>query len=85
MQLRFWIDDNNYADVTVALENARNDSDDGMPEVAAARITDHKLSDLQIDELLDLVGQVIDHLTVKPQPKARDKDDWRERFRSGKL
>ena len=86
MQLQFRIDDANYLVVDVKFEETSFTGRQGDAEIAAAVVSDHKLSDLEMDQFTDLVGQVLDHLqgrSERPQPRAQD--DWREKFRRGEL
>lgn len=83
MQLKIWIDDSNWIVINTKLSgNSSGGSSDG-PEVTAAFVGDHKLSDLEIGDILDITGQAIDFLTVKDEPVSTQKDDWRDRFRKG--
>lgn len=82
MQLKIWIDDNNYAVVALKLAEAGVGEPAGFPEVVAASVVDSKLSDLKVDQLFELVGQVCDHLEARATAPA-PRDDWREKFRRG--
>lgn len=85
MQLTFRIDDNNYISVSTKLEGPDPSQPENGPEVVAAVVIDSKLSDLEAPQLLDIVGQVVDHLTtVQQAPVAPDENDWRVAFRAGK-
>lgn len=85
MQLTFRIDDNNFLTVNVRISDAGASEYQDGPEVSAAVISDQKLSDIEASQLLDVVGQVVDHLTAADKPAPPSNDDWRAKFRSGKL
>lgn len=85
MQLTIRIDDHNYLSISTKLEGPDPSQPENGPEVVAAVVTDSKLSDLEAPQLLDIVGQVVDHLTTVQQPPVpSDENDWRMAFRAGK-
>lgn len=83
MQLKFWIDDSNYVTVLCQLEKPGPGEDESLPDVVAARVSDSKLSDIKVDQLLDIAGQIVDHLTQREAPRVSPQDDWRDAFRRG--
>lgn len=85
MQFKIWIDDGNYLIVSAKLQDAGTGKSADGPEVLAAAIVDAKLSNIESDELLDVVGQVVDHLTASKQPPASPQEDWRDLFRRGRI
>lgn len=86
MQLTFRIDNNNFVTFDIRLEETSYSGSAGDAEIAAAVISDHKLSDLEMDQLADIVGQTLDHWQGKTQrPGPSPQDDWRDKFRRGEL
>ena len=84
-QIELRVDDNNHITVAAELQAASPDESTDIPEVIAARVVNSKLSDLGQDQLLNTVGQIVDHLTtVQQAPVDRSGYDWRADFRRGK-
>lgn len=81
MQFQIRINENNYVTINTILQAARSDESTDSPEVTAATITEQKLSDVKLTQLLDVVGQVIDELSAPPPSSEPINDDWRADFR----
>lgn len=77
MQLQFRIDDTNYVTIDLQLQTATLGGPATGPEVLAAVVTDSKLSRLSHDQLLDLVGQVVDYFS-RSQEGQKTSADWFE-------
>lgn len=80
MQLKLWIDDDNYLTVNMRVQNIDDGSPEGGVELSAVYVEDKKLSNITEAQILDLAGQVADALTtIEQAPPA--KEDWRDAFR----
>ena len=79
MQLKVWLDDNNTVTFALKLSSPGHGQPDIGPEIIAASVVDSKLSDIQENQLIDLMGQTADYFSVdhrSPGPAP----DWREEF-----
>lgn len=85
MQLKIWIDDDNWLTIDLKLSETRISGSENGPEVIAAFVSDKKLSHIEIDEVFDIAGQAIDHLTAIVDTTPTKNDDWRDKFRRGEL
>lgn len=85
MQLQFRIDDTNYVTVQCELSKPRAGQSADGPEVTAAVVVDSKLSNLEIDDIFDVAGQILDHLTATAPPAPSPNEDWRDMFRRNQI
>lgn len=85
MQLQFRIDNSNYLTYKLGLSSPSARSADDGPEITAVVLEDKQLSAIKEDQLLDVVAQVLDHLTAPDPGELTHKDDWREQFRNDEL
>lgn len=86
MQFTFRIDSDNYITYKLSLQNVSNGEFRDGTEVVAAVIADKKLSNIEMDDLLDVAGQLLDHVTPRHRPTADSpNEDWRDLFRRGEL
>lgn len=85
MQFKIWIDDDNYVTVACEFQSNRSGGYEDGPEIIAATIVDKKLSNIEIDQLLDLAGGAVDLLTAKPAVATSPQEDWRDKFRRREL
>lgn len=79
MQLQLRIDNDNYVTIDFQLSPADTGQLAASPEIAAATITDRKLSQLKETDLFDLTGQLVDYFTTQQQalaPQADWRDEW---------
>ena len=79
MQLKFWLDETNFLTVECTLSADDESGPDGFVEVTAAVIADSQLSNILQDQLLDIIGQIADHLGTAQQVPA-PAADWRAEF-----
>ena len=87
MQLQFRIDDNNYLTYELHISSTGLGPDGNSPEVSAVTVNAQatKLSNISDNQLLDVVDQVLGHLTAPDSgPETHTPvDDWHEQFRKG--
>ena len=78
MQLTIRFNDTDSVTFAVKVQNVGDDKSNYVPEVVSATITDKKLSSASVDDILDVTGQVLDHM-AGPLPEYEEPPkDWRE-------
>ena len=77
MLITIRIDDNNYVTFNTLLGAAVSNGSDSVPEVTAASISDSKLSDIGLPQLLAITGDVLDYVAAESSPAQNaPSGDW---------
>ena len=76
MQLKLWIDDNNYLTFDILMDRNGLTGHDAVPEIGAASLTDSKLSNLRQDQILAITGDLLDYVNAEKTPAQQPAGDW---------